>query len=41
VRWDAVDIYRLSDGKIAEEWAADDMTAVLRQAGVYTPPWVS
>ena len=41
VRWDAVDVYRLRDGKISEEWAADDMTAVLHQLGVYTPPWIS
>lgn len=41
VRWDAVDIYRISDGKIVEEWAADDMLAVLHQVGAYTPPWLS
>ncbi len=38
LRWDAVDIYRLSDRKIVEEWAADDMAAVLHQLGAYTPP---
>jgi predicted ester cyclase len=41
VRWDAVDVYRLRDGKISEEWAADDMTALLHQVGAYTPPWLS
>jgi predicted ester cyclase len=41
VRWDAVDVYRLQDGKISEEWAADDMTAILHQVGAYTPPWLS
>jgi predicted ester cyclase len=41
VRWDAVDVYRLTDGKISEEWAADDMTAILHQVGAYTPPWLS
>jgi predicted ester cyclase len=40
VRWDAVDIYRLSDGKIAEEWAADDSTAILYEVGAYKPPWI-
>jgi predicted ester cyclase len=40
VRWDAVDIYRLSDGKIAEEWAADDTAAVLYQVGAFVPPWL-
>jgi SnoaL-like polyketide cyclase len=29
VRWDEVDVYRLSDGKITEEWALDDFTAIL------------
>ena len=41
VRWDAVDIYRLSDGMIVEEWAGDDIAAILHQVGAYTPPWLS
>jgi predicted ester cyclase len=41
VRWDAVDVYKLRDGKITEEWAADDLTAILHQVGAYTPPWLS
>ncbi|MGD0240472.1 MAG: ester cyclase [Streptosporangiaceae bacterium] len=41
VRWDAVDIYRLRDGKITEEWAADDLTAILHSVGAYTPPWLA
>jgi len=41
VRWDAVDIYRLADGMIIEEWAADDATAILYQVGAYTPPWLA
>lgn len=41
VKWDAVDVYRLADGKIAEEWAADDMLAILQQVGAYTPPWLN
>jgi predicted ester cyclase len=41
VRWDAVDIYRLADGMIVEEWAADDATAILHQVGAYTPPWLA
>jgi len=40
VRWEAVDVYRVSNGKIAEEWAADDMLAILVALGVYTPPWL-
>jgi predicted ester cyclase len=41
VRWDAVDVYRLSDGKISEEWAADDLTAILNAVGAYKAPWIS
>jgi hypothetical protein len=40
LQWTAVDIYRIEDGKIAEEWAADDLTAVLHDMGVYTAPWL-
>ena len=41
VRWDAFDIYRLADGMIVEEWAGDDLAAILYQVGAYTPPWLS
>jgi predicted ester cyclase len=41
VRWDAIDVYRLAGGKIIEEWAADDLTAILHQVGAYTPPWLA
>lgn len=41
VRWDAVDIYRLEDGRIVEEWAGDDLAAILHQVGAYTPPWLA
>jgi steroid delta-isomerase-like uncharacterized protein len=41
VRWDAVDVYRVADGKIAEEWAADDLLAFVYGVGAYTPPWLS
>jgi predicted ester cyclase len=41
VRWDAVDIYHLADGMIVEEWAGDDLAAILYQVGAYTPPWLS
>jgi steroid delta-isomerase-like uncharacterized protein len=40
VRWEAVDVYRVSNGKIVEEWAADDMLAILAGLDVYTPPWL-
>jgi steroid delta-isomerase-like uncharacterized protein len=41
VRWDAVDVYRVADGKIAEEWAADDLLAFVYGVGAYTPPWLA
>jgi len=40
VRWEAVDVYRVSNGKIVEEWAADDLLAILVSLDVYTPPWL-
>ena len=40
VRWDAVDVYRVADGRIAEEWAADDLLAFVYGVGAYTPPWL-
>ena len=40
VTWDAVDIYRVEDdGKISEEWAADDIATIMIQVGAFTPPW--
>jgi predicted ester cyclase len=41
VRWDAVDIYHLADGMIVEEWAGDDLAAIMTQVGAFTPPWLS
>jgi steroid delta-isomerase-like uncharacterized protein len=41
VRWDAVDVYRVAGGKIAEEWAADDLLAFVHGVGAYTPPWLA
>ena len=41
VRWDAVDVYRIRDGRISEEWAADDLTAILNAVGEYKAPWIS
>ena len=40
VRWDAVDVYRVANGKIVEEWAGDDLLAILVNLGAYTPPWL-
>ena len=42
VQWNAIDIYRVTDdGKISEEWAADDMAAFASQLGAISLPWAS
>src|ERR1700722_15257988 len=41
VRWNAVDIYRVTDGKISEEWAADDVAGIMTQIGAFAPPWAA
>jgi steroid delta-isomerase-like uncharacterized protein len=41
VRWSAVDIYRVTDGKISEEWAADDIASIMVQVGAFKPPWAA
>ena len=41
VQWDAVDIYRVAeDGKINEQWAFEDMAAILSQVGAIKLPWL-
>ena len=40
VRWDAVDIYRINDaGRISEQWAFEDLAAILSQVGGVKLPW--
>jgi steroid delta-isomerase-like uncharacterized protein len=40
VRWDAVDIYRVrDDGRISEQWAFEDLAAILSQVGAIALPW--
>ena len=41
VRWDAVDIYRVTDGRISEEWAADDIATIMSEIGAFNPPWAA
>ena len=38
--WDAVDVYELTGGKIRQEWAAEDLTAILNDTGTYKAPWI-
>ncbi|MGW7546549.1 ester cyclase [Streptomyces sp. NPDC054770] len=40
VQWDAVDVYQLRNGKISQEWAAEDFTAFLNDTGTYKAPWI-
>jgi len=40
VRWDAIDVYKLRDGRISEEWAGEDFTAILNDTGTYKAPWI-
>ena len=40
IRWDAVDIYRVNDaGKVSEQWAFEDLAAILSQVGAVKLPW--
>jgi predicted ester cyclase len=40
IQWDAVDIYRVTDdGRISEQWAFEDMAAILSQVGAISLPW--
>ena len=40
IRWDAVDIYRVTDdGRIREQWAFEDLAAILSQTGAIALPW--
>lgn len=36
--WSATEIYRISDGRIAEQWLNEDWTSVLTQLGVLPAP---
>jgi predicted ester cyclase len=41
VRWNAVDIYRVTDGRISEEWAADDIATIMAHLGGSASPRVT
>ncbi|MCK7489313.1 MAG: ester cyclase [Anaerotruncus sp.] len=38
ITWSGIDVLRIADGKIAEEWGAIDMLSFLMQTGVVTMP---
>jgi predicted ester cyclase len=40
IRWNAVDIYRITEGRISEEWVADDAADIMYQLGAFKPPWL-
>ena len=40
LRWDGVDLYRLANGKVTDDWAGDDWLAIMVQAGAFKPPWM-
>lgn len=41
LQWNSLDIFHISDGKIASVQDGDDWTAILYETGTYTPPWIS
>ena len=40
VRWDAIDMYEISNGKIVDDYASEDGVKILADIGAYTPPWM-
>jgi predicted ester cyclase len=40
VRWDAIDLYKIANGKIVDEFASEDGVKILADIGAYTPPWM-
>jgi predicted ester cyclase len=40
LHFNAPDLYRIVDGKIAKEWAGDAGLAILAELGVCTPAWM-
>ena len=40
LQWDAIDLYRLKGGKISQEWASEDLTAILYDTGTFKAPWI-
>jgi predicted ester cyclase len=40
LQWDAIDLYQLTGGKISQEWASEDLTAILYDTGTFKAPWI-
>jgi steroid delta-isomerase-like uncharacterized protein len=40
LRWDGVDLYKLENGKVTDDWAGDDWLAIMIQTGAFNPPWM-
>jgi predicted ester cyclase len=40
VRWDAIDMYKISNGKIVDDWASEDALKIVADIGAYIPPWM-
>ena len=40
LRWDGVDLYKLANGKVTDDWAGDDWLAIMIQIGAFKPPWM-
>src|SRR5258708_26851004 len=38
VRWNAIDVYRITDGEIIAAWAAHDIATIMTPVGVFTRP---
>jgi predicted ester cyclase len=39
--WRVPAFLRVTDGKISEEWAGDDIAAIMTQIGAFNPPWAA
>jgi predicted ester cyclase len=40
VQWDAIDLYKIANGKITDDYASEDGVKILADIGAYTPPWI-
>jgi predicted ester cyclase len=38
MQWKGIDLFRIENGKIAEEWVGDDMLGLMQQLGAIPTP---